>query len=218
MRTFASALALAAALGLAVPASAHEAGDWLFRFGGSNVDPKSDNGTLDLSVLELGGQQIDVDDKWGVTFNITYMYTANIGIEVLAALPYEHDISVGVLGEVGSVKHLPPTVSLQYHFMPQSTFQPYAGLGVNYTRFFSENERGVLNDLDAKLDIDSSSFGFAAQLGFDYMINERWFVNLDLRWIDIDTKATVTVPGVGRLRADVEIDPIVYGLHVGYRF
>lgn len=216
MRTLASALALAAALGLAAPASAHEAGDWLFRVGGSLVDPKSNNGTLDVSALELGDQRIAVDDKWGLTFNVTYMYTANLGIEVLAALPFKHDIDVGVLGNVGSVKHLPPTVSLQYHFMPDSVFQPYAGLGVNYTRFFSVKEAGALVDLDVTLDVDSSSFGLAAQVGFDYKIDDRWFLNFDVRWIDIDTKAQIReVPSI---RGDVNIDPIVYGLHVGYRF
>lgn len=216
MRTFASVLALAAALGLAAPASAHEAGDWLFRIGVSQIEPKSNNGTMDVSALDLGDQRIDVDDKGGVTFNITYMYTANIGVEVLAALPYKHDIYLEDLGRVGSVKHLPPTVSLQYHFLPNGVFQPYAGLGVNYTRFFSTKEAGALADLDVTLDIDSSSFGLAAQVGFDYTLNDRWFLNVDVRWIDIGTKAQIReVPSI---RGDVDIDPMVYGLHVGYRF
>jgi outer membrane protein len=216
MRTFASALALAAALGLAAPAAAHEAGDWLFRVGGSLVDPKSNNGTLDVSALELGDQRIDVDDNWGVTFNVTYMYSANIGIELLAALPYKHDIDVGDLGRVGSVKHLPPTLSLQYHFLPTEVFQPYAGIGVNYTRFFSVSEAGVLDELDVSLDIDSSSFGLAAQIGFDYMVTDRWFLNVDVRWIDIDTKAKIKE--VPEIRGNVNIDPMVYGIHLGYRF
>jgi outer membrane protein len=216
MRTVASVLAMAAILGLAAPASAHEAGDWLVRVGGSLVDPKSDNGTLDVSALELGDQAIKVDDKWGVTFNFTYMYTANIGIEVLAALPYKHDIDVGDLGRVGSVKHLPPTVSVQYHFMPQSRFQPYAGIGLNYTLFFDEKETGALEDLGVSLDVDSSSFGLAAQLGFDYMLTDRMFLNFDVRWIDIDTSAKIEE--VPQIRGDVNIDPMVYGIHLGYRF
>lgn len=216
MRTFASVLVLTAVLGLAAPASAHEAGDWLVRVGGSQIDPKSNNGTLDVSALDLGDQRIDVDDQFGVTFNVTYMYTENFGIEVLAALPYEHDIHVGDLGKVGSVKHLPPTVSLQYHFMPRATFQPYAGIGVNYTRFFSVDETGALDDLGVTLDVDSSSFGLAAQVGFDYMLTDRWFLNVDLRWIDIDTKAKIRE--VPQIRGDVNIDPMVYGIHLGYRF
>lgn len=206
MRTFASALALVAALGVAVPASAHEAGDWLFRAGTSLVDPKSSNGSFGP---DLG---IEVDDQVGVTFNVTYMYSANLGIEVLAALPYEHDIAVGDLGTVASVKHLPPTVSLQYHFLPQGVFQPYAGLGLNYTLFFSEKTKGALAGSDIK--VDSSSLGLAAQLGFDLMLNDNWFLNLDVRWIGIETEATVD----NTLKADVKIDPMVYGIHLGYRF
>ncbi|WP_240901371.1 OmpW family protein [Thioalkalivibrio sp. XN279] len=208
---------MTAALGLAAPASAHEAGDWLVRFGASVVDPKSDNGNLDLTALDGGVQQISVDDKTGVTFNFTYMYTKNIGVEVLAALPFEHDISVETLGEVGSVKHLPPTISLQYHFLPDSVFQPYAGIGVNYTRFFSESEKGVLVDpLGVTLDVDSSSFGLAAQLGFDYMVTDQWFLNFDLRYIDIDVDAKIRE--VPEINGTVNIDPVVYGIHLGYRF
>lgn len=216
MRTFASVLALTAALGLAAPASAHEAGDWLVRVGGSLVDPASNNGRLDLTALDGGQQRIDVDDKWGLTFNVTYMYTANIGVEVLAALPFKHDIYVDTLGKVGSVKHLPPTVSLQYHFNPTGMFQPYAGVGLNLTLFFSESETGVLDDLGVSLDVDSSSIGFAVQAGFDYMITDRWFLNADLRYIDISTRARIKE--VPEIRGKVDIDPIVYGLHVGYRF
>jgi outer membrane protein len=211
MRILASALVMAAVIGLAAPASAHEAGDWLFRAGGSLVDPKSDNGSFD------GELDVKVDDQWGVTFNFTYMYTANIGIELLAALPYEHDIAVPGLGTVASVKQIPPTLSLQYHFAPRSTFQPYAGVGVNYTLFSSEKLKGPLAGQGLDFDVDSSSVGLAAQLGFDYKLSDQWFLNLDLRWIQIDTKATLS-DGVDSSTAKVEIDPMVYGIHVGYRF
>jgi outer membrane protein len=226
MRTFASALALAAALGLALPASAHEAGDWLFRIGASNVDPKSDNGSIDLTgIATFGVQDVNVDSKVGLTFNITYMYTANIGIELLAALPFEHDIEVeGLPGTAATVTHLPPTLSLQYHFLPNAKFQPYVGAGVNFTWFLDDSKKGGLRWADEALgvttglDIDSTSFGLAAQAGFDYIVNERWFVNVDVRYIDISTDATLTVNGAAAATAKVDVDPLVYGLHVGYRF
>lgn len=226
MRTLASALALTAALGLAAPASAHEAGDWLFRFGTSQIEPKSDNGSIDLTgIADFGVQDVEVDDQWGVTFNIAYMYTANIGIELLAALPYEHDINVQGLPEpAASVTHLPPTLSLQYHFLPDATFQPYVGAGINFTWFMDESKEKGLRAADEALgvttglDVDSTSFGLAAQAGFDYIINDTWFLNVDVRWIDIDTDATLTVNGANAAKTEVEIDPIVYGIHLGYRF
>lgn len=225
MRTFSSALALTAALGLAAPASAHEAGDWLVRFGSSMVDPKSDNGELDMSAVNLGTLGVDVDDQIGVTFNFTYMYTANVGIELLAALPYEHDIMVeGLPGTAATVTHLPPTLSLQYHFMPDSAFQPYAGLGLNLTWFTDTSKEAGLRAADdllgvtTDLDVDSTSFGFAAQLGFDYIINDTWFLNFDVRYIDISTEATLIVDGANFTKTDVDVDPMVYGIHLGYRF
>lgn len=225
MRTLASALALAAALGLAAPASAHDAGDWLFRLGGSLIDPKSDNGSLDLTAVNIGEQDITVDDKLGVTFNLTYMYSANIGIEVLAALPYKHDIEVeGLPGTAATVTHLPPTVSLQYHFMPQANFQPYVGAGLNLTWFMDESKKEGLRAADdllgvtTDIKVDSTSFGLAAQVGFDYVINDRWFLNVDVRWIDISTDATLIVDGADFTTSKVDVDPMVYGVHLGYRF
>jgi outer membrane protein len=221
MRTAASVIALAAVLGLAAPASAHEAGDWLVRVGASNVAPKSNNGSIDF--LNLGA--VDVDDQWGVTFNFTYMYTANIGVELLAALPYEHDIAVaGLPGTAATVTHLPPTLSVQYHFMPTAKFQPYAGVGLNFTWFTDTSKKGGLRaaddllDVTTGLDVDSTSFGLAAQLGFDYMLNDRWFLNVDVRWIDISTDATLTANGAFVEKFSVDVDPWVYGIHVGYRF
>lgn len=146
------------------------------------------------------------------------MYSPNLGIELLAAWPFQHDIKVESLGKVAEVTHLPPTLSLQYHFLPDSAFQPYLGAGANLTYFYDEEAKGTLKDLGGSISIDSTSFGLAVQAGFDYLIGEQWFVNVDVRWIDINVDADVTVPGVGTLTTEVEIDPIVYGLHVGYRF
>ena len=225
MRTFASALALTAALGLAAPASAHEAGDWLFRAGASVVDPKSDNGSLDMSAVDLGTLGVEVDDQTGVTFNVTYMYTKNVGVELLAALPYKHDIMVeGLPGTAATVTHLPPTISLQYHFMPDSVFQPYAGIGLNLTWFMDSDKKGGLAAADdllgvtTDIDVDSTSVGLAAQIGFDYKITDQWFLNLDVRYIDISTDATLIVNGADFTKAKVDVDPVVYGIHVGYRF
>src|SRR5690606_18520805 len=113
--------------------------------------------------------------------------------------------------KVGETKHLPPTVSLQYHFAPAAKFRPYVGVGVNYTLFFSEDTQGAL--AGSKLELDPS-FGLAAQLGADIALNDDWFVNLDLRWVDIDTDATLDGASLG----SVAIDPVVFGLSIGRRF
>jgi len=185
---------------VSLPAQAKEQGDWLVRFGGSYIDPKSDNSDI-----------VSVDSQMGVTFNFSYFMTSNLAVEVLAALPYEHDIDLLDGTNVASTKHLPPTVSLQYHFMPESKVQPYLGLGLNYTMFFSEDTTGPLTGADLNLD---DSWGWAGEVGVDFPLTEQWLINLSARYIDIDTKAKLDGASIGT----VEIDPWVYGANVGFRF
>ncbi len=202
------ALCAAALLGAAAAntAVAMEQGDWLIRFGASNVDPKSDNNPL-----------VSVDSAASATLNFSYMMTRHWSVEVLAAYPFEHDIEgvgdLAGLGKIARTKHLPPTVSLQYHFLPDSKFQPYIGGGVNYTNFFNEKGVGALEGADLKLD---DSWGLAAEIGADFMLGDTWFLNVSVRYINIDTDATVN--GDSNLVGEVSIDPWVYGAHVGLRF
>jgi outer membrane protein len=213
-------LAAAAAVLAAPVASAWEPGDFYMRLGATNIDPDDPNGDIDLTAVDpaLGKQDIEVDDSWGVTFTGSYQWKENWAIEVLAAVPYEHDIELEDLGKVGETKHLPPTVTLQYHFLPDGKFQPYVGAGINYTIFFDDGAEGALEALGGDLEIDDNSFGLAGQIGFDYMLNDRWFLNLDFRYISIETDAKVTIPGVGTIKEDVDINPFLYGINVGYKF
>ena len=199
-------LALALALaGLASPAFAQQAGEWTFSVGAHQVNPKSDNGKL------AGGTvPIEVDSDARPTITAEYFVRDNLGIEVLAALPFEHDISIKGVGRVGSTKHLPPTVSLQYHF-GQGTVKPFIGAGINYTRFFSTETSGVLAGTDLELD---DSFGLAAHVGIDFEVGERSSIRVDARWMDIDTDAEINGVDVGT----VEIDPLVYGVAYVFKF
>lgn len=201
LKTLGKALAAAVVLGASPVAFAHEAGDFLFRLGGSQVDPKSNNGDV-----------VDVDSDSSITLTLTYMLTENWAIDVLGAWPFEHDIELKGTGtKVGETTHLPPTVSLQYYFLPGADFRPYVGLGLNYTFFWDEKAVGPLAGSDLSLD---SSFGIAGQVGIDWMLGEKWFLNLDARYIDIETDAFLD----GGFLEKVEIDPMVYGAHVGFRF
>ncbi len=201
-----SAVAVALAGGLlAGAAQAYEAGQWLGRVGIYGVFPESDN-------LSMGpGVNIDVDDGYSLGFNFTYMVNPNIGVELLAALPFKHDISLTGAGTIGETKQLPPTVSVQYHLMPEGTVHPYVGLGLNYTNFFSEKTKGALSGSSLKLD---DSWGVAGQLGIDIDVAPNWFVNADLRYISIKSDAKLNGVGIGT----VDINPWVVGLTVGTRF
>jgi len=188
-------------LGSSGLAFGHEAGDMIVRFGASTVAPKSNNNPI-----------VDVASASSLTLNFAYMLTDRWSVELLAAYPFEHDIELkGVGTQVGKTKHLPPTVSLQYHLNPTGAFQPYVGLGMNYTNFFDEKASGPLAGADLSI---KDSWGPAAEIGIDWRLTDQWLLNLDVRYIRIETGAFVNGVGIG----DVNINPMVYGVHLGYKF
>lgn len=204
-RTRAVALALALA-SAATPALSQSRGDWTLGLGVHQVAPKSDNGSLAGGTLP-----VDVGSNIRPTITVEYFVRDNLGIELLASLPFEHDISIDGLGQVGSTRHLPPTLSLQYHFNGAGKVSPFIGAGLNYTVFFSEETRGALSG--SELDLDNS-LGLAAHAGVDIRIGERGALRLDARWIDIDTEVELDGASLGT----VNIDPLVYGAAYVLRF
>lgn len=199
-------IALAAVLALAAtPALAQSAGTWTVGIGAHNVAPKSDNGTL--TATPLGNLKMDVGSNVRPTITGEYFLKDNLGVEVLAALPFQHDISVVGVGKVGSTKHLPPTVSLQYHF-GQGKVKPFVGVGLNYTTFFSTKSEGAIAGTNLDL---SDSWGLAAHLGVDFKVGEKGAIRVDYRKIDIDTKVKLNGANLGT-RNTVNIDPSVYGI------
>lgn len=189
-----SILALTAAV-LAGPALAQSAGDWTIGLGLASVMPKDDNGTLTAGALDVGN-----DLRPSIT--VEYFVRDNIGVELLAATPFKHDVSVGDLGKVGTVKHLPPVLSLNYHWDTGSAFQPYAGVGVNFTGFWDEKTSGALEGSELRL---KNSWGLAAQVGADWWLNDRAALRGTLRWIDIDSDVYLDGDKIGK----AEVDPLV---------
>lgn len=208
---------------LAAPAMAHEAGQWILRAGVGTVMPKDDN--LDIPDLDV---MVQVDDGTSLTLTGTYMFTDNWAFDILAAYPFSHDIKLeatdgsGASIAFGEVEHLPPTFSIQYHILPDAKFQPFVGLGVNYTTFLSEDLDGNSGITDLVIDYSlDDSFGVAVQAGADWMINDNWLINFDLRWINIESDLDVTFntdPPATVGAGTVKIDPWVFAINVGYRF
>ena len=197
---------LALGLATAVPAHAVQKGDWLIRGGLGHVAPTGESGTVPV----VGGK-LEADDSTNLAVNFTYMLSDNLGVELLGALPFTHDLKHDSLGKVGETKQLPPTLILLYNFSPKSGVRPYAGIGLNYTTFFSEKTTGALTGTSLKLD---DSFGLAVEAGVDVDINKDWFFNASLWRMDIDTEANSSLLG----KFDVAIDPWVLFVGVGRRF
>ena len=113
---------------------------------------------------------------------------------------------------------MPPTLSALYYFDTNSAFKPYVGLGINYTVFFDEDFASAPKSLGlSNLDLDGS-FGLSAQIGADYHLDDKWSLNASMRYIDINTEATFDVAGNNIGKANIDVDPMVYSLMLGYKF
>ncbi|MBD1391019.1 outer membrane beta-barrel protein [Neiella sp. HB171785] len=213
-----------ASLGIASSALAHQAGDIIVRGGIVHVSPDDSSGNVHVESLGDTGMTVGVDSNTQIGLNFAYMFDNNWGIELLAATPFTHDVNLqnSALGlgdgKLAEVSHLPPTLSVQYYFGgPESKFRPYVGAGLNYTIFFDEQFKGSRKDQGFNsLDLDSS-FGWAAQIGLDYKLNEKWHLNGQIRYIDISTDANFKV-GELKSKVSVDIDPFVYMVSAGYTF
>ncbi len=221
-------LALAAAAAVSGQVAAYEAGDWVVRAGYADVEPQESSTALKLDGTKLGGTSVGVDGAAALGITASYMLTSHIGVELLAATPFSHEIytkGLGGLGlglhdvRLGTTKHLPPTVSVQYYFLDStSNLQPYGGVGINYTTFFNESVSSeAKNELGAKNMSLDDSYGFAGELGLDYRLDDHWLVNAAVWYIQIETDASVET-ALGKVKSTVTLDPWVYMLSVGYKF
>lgn len=224
VRSFFCAAALAT---FTAAATAHDAGDWIVRAGYAAVDPRDDSSALRVGGSAVGGTGVGVDGAGALGLTVSYMVAPHWGIELLAASPFKHDITAKGLGglgvpdgtQIGSTRQLPPTLSAQYYFAAaDSHWQPYVGIGVNYTLFFSESTSSAAeSQLGAHNLSLSDSWGIAGEAGIDWQPDSRWLVNASVWRTRISTDATLDT-ALGRVKTTVDIDPWVYMVAVGYRF
>lgn len=195
-----------AVLGLAAvtaPALAQES-PWLVHARAVHIDPadKSD---------PVGGtgaaDRLHVSDKWIPEVDIAYFFTPNWAAELILTYPQKHDVTLDG-SKIGTFKHLPPTLTAQYHFLPGATIDPYVGAGINYTLL---SKVQLLNGA-ARLEHDS--VGLALQAGADIKLDDHWSVNLDVKKVQI--RSDVEIGGARASR--VKVDPVLFGVGLGYRF
>jgi outer membrane protein len=203
-----AAVTVLAALGLASGVAMAQQSPWLIRARAVHVNPadKSDP----IPALGVPGDAITVSSKTIPEVDISYFFTPNIAAELVLTYPQKHDVSIAGT-KIGTVKELPPTLTLQYHFTPDAQFSPYVGAGVNFTHFSSVDLTvpGV-----GKLDVDRQSWGLALQAGVDFKIDKNWSINFDVKKVQMRTD----VLAGGTKVSEVKIDPWLIGVGVGYRF
>ena len=196
-----STLAVLLLAGFAVQSAS--AADWFVRGGLTNVNPKSDNGTVNAA-----NATIHSNTQLGLSFG--YHLNPNVAIEVLAATPFKHEVALNGT-TVAEFKHLPPTFSVQYYFNPEGKVSPFVGAGLNYTLTFSEKEKAVLGNNNISI---GNSFGLAAQAGLRFQVSEDWDMTVDARWMDIDADVKLNGTDIGT----ANVDPMVYSVMFGKRF
>ena len=203
MKKIALALTLATMCVAANQAVAQQS-PWQVRARAVNLSPdnKSD---------PIGGvgaaDRLTVSDKTIPEVDITYYVTPNWSAELILTYPQKHDVMLDGV-KIGTFKHLPPTLTAQYHFLPDAQFSPYLGAGVNYTRI------SQVELLNGAANLEKDSFGFALQAGFDVKLDKNWSLNFDVKKVQI--RSDVTIGGVKA--SAVQVDPWLVGVGVGYRF
>lgn len=213
-----STLALLMAGMAATPAMA-EAGDTFIRVRGIVVAPSEDSTGITPA---FPAETVSVDNAVAPEVDITHMVSNNIGLELIAATT-KHSVSgttgtTGGIGKLASTWVLPPTLTVQYHFTPEAKVRPYVGAGVNWTLFYKEKASNGLEAAVGQTNVHlSSSFGWAAQAGIDIDLNEKMFLNFDVKYIKMDTNARLNTTAAGIQRVGVDIDPLVFGVGVGFK-
>jgi len=198
-KTLLAAAALCALTsGAAMAQNYPQDGKWMVRARAVHLDSANKDSTpLDLSV----------NNKMIPELDISYFFTPNFAAELILTYPQKHDVRAGG-AEIGSLKHLPPTLLAQYHFTNLGAFKPYLGAGINYTRFSS------VDILGGALNVKKNSFGPALQVGFDYALDKNWSINFDVKKVYIKTDVRSFGTKVGTFK----VDPLLVGVGLGYRF
>lgn len=191
-----------------------EGDDWMVRIRAVHVNWMQESSPV--AALAIPANGIHLEKKTIPEVDITYFFTKNLAAELILTYPQKHKISVVGVGEVGSLKELPPALTLQYHFMPDVQFRPYVGAGFNYTTFSSVN-LAPLNALTpgSVNTIDRTNFGGVLQAGFDVKVGTNSYINFDVKKVYIQTDLSNSV--LGKI-STIKGDPVLVGIGYGFKF
>lgn len=206
------AVAAAAVVGSTAAFAQQAEGNWMMRIRAVDVQPikKSDP----IAALALPSDAVWVQSKLIPEVDFTYFFSKNLAAELILTYPQKLDVQVNGVGRVGKFNALPPTLTLQYHFMPEATFRPYVGAGVNYT-IISSIDLPVVNALTGSSStLSKSSFGGALQIGFDYKVGKNSYINFDIKKTFINADLSVGGTKVSK----VTLDPVLIGIGYGFKF
>lgn len=192
-------IALAAVATLAAPqfAAAQDKGDWIVRARAVHLNSANKDNT---------GLNLNINDKWLPEVDITRFFTPNFAVELILTVPQSQTVYAGT-STVGTFKHLPPTLTAQYHFTDLQGFRPYVGAGLNYTNIHKVK-------LASPFSLEHKSVGLALQAGVDIPLQDGWLLNLDIKKVQIGTD----VFSAGAKAGTLDLNPTLIGIGFGKRF
>ncbi|MBI2791278.1 MAG: OmpW family protein [Gammaproteobacteria bacterium] len=171
---------------------------------------------VDSSPISTIGGTASVDTNITPEIDISYFFTDNIAVELISAITRHRARANGTIAgnvNLGEVSLLPPTLTLQWHFLPRCFVNPYIGAGINYTYFFGVNPGPLATHIEYE-----NSFGGVLQAGINFNFRPQWHINLDVKKVYIDTDATVQLVAPPVLKTSIDINPLIVGVGIGYRF
>ncbi|APD06710.1 outer membrane protein [Flavobacteriaceae bacterium UJ101] len=209
-----------------------QAGDLLIRLRATGIIPN-----VSSSIGVIGGEA-EVDNAFIPELDFTYFITNRFAAELILGTS-QHDVNTkgsdispivasatNVDIDLGDVRLLPPTLSFQYHHpVLKGKIKPYVGVGINYTFFYDADQGPVVADIDY-----DNAFGYAFQGGVDIFGSDKYFINLDVKKMFLNTDVTVNASNLdpnnalglqqtlSNIKADVDLDPWIVSFGIGRKF
>jgi len=212
LRTFGTVAAAALVATLAISSARADDTNWEVRLRGVYLDPANKSDAI--SALSVPSDAIHINGKWLPDVDFEYYWSPNWSTELILTYPQSQTVTVSGTS-IGTFKHLPPVLTMKYDFLPNEDFQPYIGVGVNFT-IISDVNLAVPGTTPIPLKLSSTSFGPAVQAGFDYKLQDHWYANVDVKWFKLQSH--VDVAASGAQVSTVHVDPFLFGIGIGYRF
>lgn len=195
---------------LSATAGAAEAKTWEVKLRAAYLETADNSDAFFALGIDFAADAVTVESKWIPELDVAYAFSENLLAELVLTIPQKHDVSLAGVGKLGTLEHLPPTLSLVYEFNNQSKFTPYVSGGLNFT--WITNKR--LSVANVELDLEDYSIGAALGAGFQYDAGEKWDIDASVKWIDLESDVTA---GGARLTT-ADLSPLLWSFGATYNF